>query len=289
MADALVTPALLVVLHVLFGQHRFFLATRPVQRAGLGDRAAAAARRRRVLSRPGSRGSRPSQCSFDLCAPPLRARSRDVDSGQLYRRDYGPLDGTAIDWRLQSWRNPYELALWVLVPGLCVAGASSLGRVAPFASGVLVTLQIGVIASTFQATPRTSAEWRGPSDSMFHLSRTHNIIHIVLDAFQSDFFHEILQEQRQELDQTLSGAVFFADHAGALPTTMVSIPAMLTGTVYRQEMPLPRYVREHFDKGSLFKSLRSHGYRVDSISEIPYDNNRCRMGSSAAPAREVEF
>ncbi len=52
---------------------------------------------------------------------------------------------------------------------------------------------------------------------------------------------------------------------------MVSIPAMFSGTVYRQERPLPRYVREHFDKGSLFKTLRARGYRIDNISEIPYD------------------
>ena len=52
---------------------------------------------------------------------------------------------------------------------------------------------------------------------------------------------------------------------------MVSIPAMFTGTLYRQQRPLPRYVREHFDGGSLFKSLRASGYRVDNISEIPYD------------------
>jgi hypothetical protein len=199
--------------------------------------------------------------------------------GNFLVADYGPLDGTAIDWGLQSWRNPYEIALWILVPGVCVAAAPHVGSVAPFASGVLLTLQtVALVASAHEAGPRASAGWRGPSDSMFDLSRKQNIIHIVLDAFQSDFFHEILEESREELDQSLSGAVFFADHAGAFPTTMVSIPAMLTGTVYRQERPLPRYVREHFDKGSLFRSLRAHGYRVDSISEIPYDNKSVSNG-----------
>ena len=184
--------------------------------------------------------------------------------------DYGPLDGTAIDFSLQAWRNPYEAALWIGVPFLCIAGARHIARIAPFASAALVVAQ--TVAAAI-AVPRLSepVRWRGPADSMFELSRKQNIIHVVLDAFQSDFFHEILNEDRDELDRSLSGAVFFADHAGAFPTTMVSIPAMLTGTLYRQERPLPRYVREHFDHGSLFKTLRTHGYRVDSISEIPYD------------------
>ena len=199
--------------------------------------------------------------------------------GSFLVPDYGPLDGTAIDWTAQAWRNPYEMALWTLVPVLCVVAARYVGGIAPFASGVLVTMQsLLLLVSTLQADANTTARWRGPSDSMFELSRTQNVIHIVLDAFQSDFFYEILEENRQELDRSLSGAVFFADHSGAFPTTMVSIPAMLTGTVYRQEQTLPRYVREHFDGGSLFKSLRGRGWRVDSISEIPYDGKSVSNG-----------
>jgi hypothetical protein len=192
--------------------------------------------------------------------------------GNLLVADYGPLDGTAIDFALQSWRNPYEIAMWTLVPLLCVAAAKYVFSVAPFASAVLVALQLATLLVTaFSADARAIPEWKGPAASMFELSRKQNIIHIVLDAFQSDLFAEILSEERKELDQSLSGAMFFADHTGAFPTTMVSIPAMLTGTVYRHERPLPRYVREHFDKGSLFKALRSHGYRVDNIADIVYD------------------
>ena len=193
--------------------------------------------------------------------------------GNFLVADYGPLDGSGIDWTRESWRNPSEVALWIVVPTLCLIGASRVANIAPFASAVFVTVQtLALIAATLQADARTTAEWKGPADSMFDLSRRQNIIHIVLDAFQSDFFAEILDEDRKELDRGLSGAVFFADHTAAFPTTMVSIPAMLTGTLYRQEQPLPRYVREHFDRGSLFKSLRAAGYRVDNISEIPYDS-----------------
>ena len=155
------------------------------------------------------------------------------------------------------------------MPLLCVAAAKHIGPIAPFASFTLVTVEaVALMVLAFSTAGGATAEWKGPDASMFELSRKQNIVHIVLDAFQSDFFDEILNEDRKELDDKLSGAVFFADHTGAFPTTMVSIPAMLTGTVYRHERPLPRYVREHFDKGSLFKALRRHGYRVDNIADI---------------------
>ena len=41
--------------------------------------------------------------------------------GNFLVADYGPLDGTAIDWTRESWRNPYEIAMWIAVPVLCVA------------------------------------------------------------------------------------------------------------------------------------------------------------------------
>jgi hypothetical protein len=192
--------------------------------------------------------------------------------GSFLVADYGAFNGEAIDWTTQSWRNPYEITLWVAVPLLAVAAARYIFPMAAFASGALVALQaLLLLTSAAQADPGTRAEWKGPADSMFDLSRTKNAIHLVLDGFQSELFHEILDEDRQALDQSWSGSVFFADHSGAFPSTMVSIPAMLTGTVYRNERDLQKYVRDQFDKGSLFKSLRAGGYRVDSVAEMQYD------------------
>ena len=128
------------------------------------------------------------------------------------------------------------------------------------------------MASALDNDARAHAKWRGPSDSMFDLSRTKNVIHIVLDGFQSDVFDDILREDRERLDKSFSGAVFFADHAGAFPTTIASIPAMLTGdTSYRNEQPLQSYFRDRFEHGSLFKSLRAAGYRVDNITTWQFE------------------
>ena len=195
--------------------------------------------------------------------------------GNLLVADYGVLDGGDIDWTIESWRNPYELALWILVPLLSIAAARHVAPIAPFASAALLTLQTMVLmASVLDTNARAHAEWRGPSDSMFDLSRTTNVIHIVLDGFQSDAFDDILREDRERLDTSFSGAVFFADHAGSFPTTIASIPAMLTGeTSYRNEQPLQNYFRDRFEDGSLFTSLRAAGYRVDNVTTWQYDNS----------------
>ena len=193
--------------------------------------------------------------------------------GNLLVASYGPFDGGTIDWSTHAWRNPYEIALWVAVPVLAAGAARAVFPAAVFCSRVLLALQAAtLIVSAVQAERPLRAGWQGPSDAMFELSTSRNVFHIVLDSFQSDYFLDILQADRPAIDRSFSGFVFFADHAGAFPTTMVSIPAMLTGTVYRNEQPLRPYIRAHFREGSLFSALRAHRYRVDSISGMAYDS-----------------
>jgi hypothetical protein len=136
-----------------------------------------------------------------------------------------------------------------------------------------MALQGGLLISTaLQNGSEGTAQWSGPSNAMFDVSSTRNAFHIVLDGFHSDVFAEILEAERPLMDRDFSGFVFYKDHAGAFPTTIVSIPAMLTGTAYRNEAPLQQYIRNHFSKGSLYTTLRTQGYRVDSVTEMHYDN-----------------
>jgi hypothetical protein len=193
--------------------------------------------------------------------------------GNFLQPDYAAFTGAEIDWTAESWRNPYEMTLWAALPLLCVVASKYVFPIAPFASGALVALQAAwLVTSSVGATASARPEWEGPAEGMFDLSRSRNAIHIVLDGFQSEMFHEILEEDREALDRSWSGATFYADHLGAFPSTIVSIPAMLTGTVYRNERNLQRYIRDHFEKGSLFKALRAGGFRVDSVTGMQYDN-----------------
>jgi sulfatase-like protein len=155
------------------------------------------------------------------------------------------------------------------VPLLAIAFANKIFGVAIFATRLLVTLQAVLLAVTaVQAEPRARTEWPGLSEKMFELSQKQNVFHIVLDGFQSDVFHEIVTADRPSFDRMLSGFVFFADHAGGFPTTILSLPAMLTGDVYRNQEPRHQHISKQFEQGSIFSALRSHGYQVDVISEL---------------------
>ena len=187
--------------------------------------------------------------------------------GNLLIVNYGVLNGQAIDWSVHAGRSSFEIGLWVVLPIVMVAAAGAVYTIAPFVSQLLIVLQtFAIVWSAAQAPPETPTEWHEVPESLAELSTTRNVIHIVLDGFQSDAFQQILEERRSEIDATFSGFVFFADHAGAFPTTRLSVPAMLTGALYRNQEPIQSFIRTTFRHASLFSVLRQHGYDVDAIS-----------------------
>src|SRR5687767_3438331 len=68
--------------------------------------------------------------------------------GNFLVADYGAFTGTAIDWAHESWRNPYEITLWIAVPVVGITTAKYVFRIAPFASGVLIALQATVLITS---------------------------------------------------------------------------------------------------------------------------------------------
>ena len=192
--------------------------------------------------------------------------------GNLIVADYGVLNGEEIDWSSHAWRNRYEPLLWLGVPVLLAVFARALFTMAVFASRVLVALQIVLLAATAaKADPESRAKWEGPPDAIFEVSSKQNVFHFVLDGFQSDVFLDIVEGDRAGMDRRFSGFTFFANHAGAFPTTIVSIPAMLTGQVYRNQEPMRRFMNRHFKRASIFNVMRSQGYQVDAISGLQFD------------------
>jgi hypothetical protein len=192
--------------------------------------------------------------------------------GNLIVGNYGALNGEDIDWSGHAWRSRHELALWIGLPVLATIAARKVFPIAVSVSRVLVALQLVLLAFTAaQADPEARAKWQGPPDEMFELSSTQNVFHFVLDGFQSDVFHDIVEAGRAEIDRQFAGFSFFPNHAGAFPTTIVSIPAMLTGAVYRNQEPMRPYMSRQFERASLFGVMRAQGYQVDAVSGLKYD------------------
>ena len=197
--------------------------------------------------------------------------------GNLLLADYGLLDGGGLDLASHAWRTPFEAGLWVGVLLLAVVFAGRVALVAPVASVVLVTLQATVLVAPVgrvatadaPSTPGAETAWQLPPPEIYELSTTRNLIHIVLDTFPSRTFADILDADRPAFDRDWPGFTFFANHLGAHRTTFTSMPAMLSGVAFRNEMPFREFRARH---PSIFNVLGQQGYRLRSLTSTGHDH-----------------
>ena len=189
--------------------------------------------------------------------------------GNLLIADYGLLSGEGLDLSGYLWRSPYEIALWVGVLGLAAVLARTVSAVTVVGSQLFIALQMTVLIlpSPHDNEAHVDAPgWSLPPGEIYQLSRDQNVIHIVLDAFLSEMFDEVIERERSTFDRDFSGFIFFADHLGAFPTTRASMPAMLTGIAYRNEAPLDPLFRANIRDRSIFSVLAGQGYRINSVT-----------------------
>ena len=201
--------------------------------------------------------------------------------GNLLVGDYGLLDGGGLDLAPYAWREPLEAGLWVAVLALAVALAGPVGRAAPTASALLMAAQAAVLSLPPPAPARADPAsgdaaantWRLPPLETYELSARRNLIHIVLDMFPSNMFAELRDGDRPAFDRAWSGFTFYPDHLGAFPTTKGSMPAMLTGVAYRNEV---RFANFAFRHPTVFHALGQRGWRLRSLSSFGLDHPRTR-------------
>ena len=195
--------------------------------------------------------------------------------GNILLADYGPLDGGGLDLTTHAWRAPFELGLWIGAIALAAGCAAAIAKTAPVASQALLAVQFIVlllpaVMPTAPSTSAASPRWRLPPPEIYQLSGTRNLIHIVLDMFPTERFVAIVDADRSTFDRDLSGFTVFADHLGAFPTTKASMPAMLTGVAYRNEMPFRDFLARRANV-SVFHALGQQEFRLRVVSSLGSD------------------
>jgi len=203
--------------------------------------------------------------------------------GNLWNADYGVLAGREVDLAEHTARGPYEMAAFAAVLLAAVIFFRPLSRIAVFATLVFLGVQAAGAAATSVGPAAEQARWIDPPPELYQFSPGRNVIHIVLDEFQSDVFAEILEQDRQRLNAQFSGFVYFADHTGAFPTTSMAMPAMLTGLEYRNQKPAPAFVQEAFKTSSIFDKVSRAGYDVDAMSIVPIASFEEWLGPEGTP------
>jgi len=182
---------------------------------------------------------------------------------------YGLLDGQGIDWTESTWRGYIDGLLWVLLLAVSYFFYRPISRIAAPVAIVLICLQLFLIGFS---TAQQAKYWEGkgknafelvPPQELFQFSSKKNVIHILMDAFQSDIFEEIVEKDPGFYYNALQGFTFFRETTGSFPTTKMSLPAIFSGRNYLNDVPMPRFLDAVYEGQTITNALYDKGYYVD--------------------------
>ncbi|MFY8092675.1 MAG: sulfatase-like hydrolase/transferase [Niveispirillum sp.] len=189
------------------------------------------------------------------------AISATIQSMLVVRR-YGQLDGKGVAWGEFAPYRRADALIWT-IPALVLLPLSP--WIADFvwgAAALLITLGALDVLSIKPA--ESSTEKFVPRDeTMFSFSKEKNVILIIIDSLKGDVFDQIISKS-PELKESLGGFVYFPDTSSAFPSTVFSVPSILTGTTYDNRIPVKDYIRNAYTSvSSLPFVLKENGFLVD--------------------------
>ncbi len=196
--------------------------------------------------------------------------------GNILVWEYGLLDGRGIDWTEGTWRGWLDLGIWI---GVILAAIFFHRRLEkPIIYTAIVTFSLQLTFSLFtgiQSAPALleNSEIKTSSSTlreMYRFSSHKNVLQIILDGFQSDVFEEIINdgEDGKRLASGLEGFVFFKEHMGAFPFTHMSVPAILSGKIYRNHIPTDEFLKETIGGKTILNVAHNAGYEIDLAAPV---------------------
>ena len=191
--------------------------------------------------------------------------------GNLLVWKYGSFDGRDIPWSQYTPQAILEIVVWVGLFFVAFKWSRKLASNVVSLSAILLVVQgASLVVNTAGADDlwmRESADQ--PKSSVFGYSATTNVIFIVLDAFQSPTFSELLEEHPEYREQ-LQGFTSFNENTGVLSSTAMSIPAMLSGEMYYNQVERTRFLDTALTERSLPEFLATRGYRSNLVTLRQY-------------------
>jgi len=193
--------------------------------------------------------------------------------GNVIVWDYGLLDGKNIDWTKEVWRGWTDLGIWLVVIAVAIYFFRAIEESIFHLAVAIFSLQFAILVFTCiqntDALLSKAKSYNTPNalNEIYRFSPELNVLHIILDSFQADIFNEIINDEKQgeSYKEALDGFIFFKEHMGVFPTTYMSVPALLSGEIYRNHMSKKDFVKSVISGKTILNAAYSEGYEIDLV------------------------
>jgi len=172
-----------------------------------------------------------------------------------------------------AWQGWIDGFIWVSVVVIGLVFHRKLYTLVTQAAVLLFIIQTAqVVYAGFshsdRSAPPTKIAQLETLEQLASFSAHQNILHIVLDGFQSDFFDELIQHPQigEDYHSKLSGFTFYRETLGIFPFTRFAVPAFLSGQLYKNEQPKNEFSSQSIAGDSLLNAAGVARMELDIAS-----------------------
>lgn len=188
----------------------------------------------------------------------------------------------------------YELAeffIWISVISAALYFSSFVYKYARGISILLIVTQIICLAYeriNFHHTCSWIDKYLDTkSNSFYKYSKDKNVVILILDAFPSFIFQEIVDED-SSYKKIFDGFTYYRNSLSGYPNTKASIPNILTGEFYKNSEPFPDFTKNAY-KNSLPKILSANGYQSNALESNGFICDYTAFSNYIPPDKSQEF
>ena len=189
--------------------------------------------------------------------------------------DYGLFDGHEIEWGKYTKLGLINTFIWLLCLGVTFVLFKRLKfdlerikkYVKPVSFGIVV-MQCIALFHTVTTHPLPANAYQGKlyanvltTERMYYVSAQNNIIIFLLDAFDARVFEEIIDKDISELKE-FKDFTFYPDTTSVFGYTHSSLPQILTGNTYYNDMALEDYLNAAWDNNFFYNKLKKNSYDI---------------------------
>ena len=196
--------------------------------------------------------------------------------GSILVWQYGVFDGRDVQWDEHRINGLIDSPFWLLLIAFSLSMPAVFIRLCRPAAIVILGIQTTLLlygASVDLSKPDdpTVRNFTIDTSQKYAFAENTNVILIVLDAFQSDVFLEIVSDS-PEYAAPLEGFTYFKNAVAGSNYTELAIPALLTGEVYDNSIPRDQFLQEAFLRHSIMVQLIRQGFAVDIYPWLGWGN-----------------
>ena len=199
--------------------------------------------------------------------------------------NFGLLKGENINFSKSIWLGIIDLSFWILIFVLIMKFSTKAFKYGYYICSVMIVLQISLF--TFNIISHKEIFFKKSEGNIdlntkdglvdkYKFSKNQNVIHIILDGFQSDIFNEIINEDPAYYNEELKGFTFFKEALSPVGVTFLSVPAIISSKKFTNEQLISDYKKEVFNGENIFKTLKNNGFKVNISAGVYWYENNCK-------------